>query len=276
MANVSSDAYEVYALKRGWSGSEVTWNQPTNTSPWDAAGADGFNDRSTTVLASITAPTLGWRDLPLDGAGIAQVQSWIDAPSSNHGFIILDYANSNGLDIRSSETALANERPMLTITFTGTRSGGSWAELVRDDFESGWGNWVSGGSDARLSPVHAIGGQCLEVRDNSGDASSAWVANTLNLAGYSKLKIAFTVMPSSFERSENFLLEYSADGGSTWTTVRDFVNNVDFVNLERQSIEETVDGGSYIFKSNARIRFRADASGNGDNAYIDNVVISAQ
>jgi hypothetical protein len=79
------------------------------------------------------------------------------------------------------------------------------------------------------------------------------------------------------EGSERFLLEFSSDGGSSWTTVKDYVHGVDFQN--DSFYEETVDfneafasnGASYDRTAEAKIRFQCVASGNGDYIYIDEV-----
>jgi len=125
VSNISDSSYEIYGLKKTWNESQVTWNQAANGSNWQTPGANGNNDRSSSAFTSITAPSLGWYDLQLNAAGVAQVQSWIDNPSSNHGFIILDYTNTNGLDIYSSEHDTVNQRPLLTITYTEGGTSGS-------------------------------------------------------------------------------------------------------------------------------------------------------
>ncbi len=66
---------------------------------WEVAGADGPGDRGSTPFGAIDGSTLGPSTLSLNAAGVAVVQTWVDAPSSNQGFIMQDYINhSNGLD----------------------------------------------------------------------------------------------------------------------------------------------------------------------------------
>jgi hypothetical protein len=118
VTNTSSQSYECYQLLQPWIENEATWNQYAFGQSWQVAGADGAEDRDSTVLGSITAPNEGLFTMSLNTAGVAAVQSWVDNPSSNHGFIIQDYINaSNGMDFSSRETGTVANRPKLTVTY---------------------------------------------------------------------------------------------------------------------------------------------------------------
>lgn len=113
----STDTYELYEMKRNWSESSANWNQYASGTNWSTAGANGSTDRGTTVLGSITASGTGAYTINLNSSGIALVQSWVNNPSANYGFIITDGANSNGVDFSSSEAATVSQRPKLTVTY---------------------------------------------------------------------------------------------------------------------------------------------------------------
>ncbi len=152
-----------------------------------------------------------------------------------------------------------------------------WTEVLFDDFESGLGNWVSGGVDAFLSANYSISNQCLNIQDNSGDASSAWLTGSLDLTGYSELKIEFTYMPISMDKgTEDFWVRFSDDGGSSWTTIKAYVVDTDFTNGTRENPVLIIDNGTYDFTSDVKIGFQCDASGNQDDIYLDDVRISAK
>ena len=103
------------------------------------------------------------------------------------------------------------------------------------------------------------------------------LGSSLDLSGYSQLQIEFSYAAVSFENSEDFWVRFSSDGGSSWQTVRAFVNDVDFIDDgTRYDPVIVIDSGSYTFNNNVKIRFQCDASGNADDVYIDNVRISAQ
>ena len=118
VSNASSDSYEFYQMLRPWIESEATWNEYASGQSWQVAGADGSGDRGSTILGYITAPSTGLVTVSLNSEGVAVVQSWVDNPSSNHGFIIQDYISaSNGMDISSRETGTVTNRPQMTVTY---------------------------------------------------------------------------------------------------------------------------------------------------------------
>ncbi len=118
VTNGTADLYEIYAVKRNWSESEATWNQFRSGSPWQTAGGTGENDIDPTVLGTVTAAAIGSLKIDLNAAGIAVVQSWINNPETNFGFLIQDYAGSTDqIQFSSSEFATAASRPKLTISY---------------------------------------------------------------------------------------------------------------------------------------------------------------
>jgi hypothetical protein len=117
VSDASTQAYEVYQLMRTWSENGPTWNNYASGTAWQTAGADGANDRSTTVLGSITASSKGNYTITLNASGVALVQGWVNGSIANQGVMIVDAANSNGLDFRSSEYSTATSRPKLTVTY---------------------------------------------------------------------------------------------------------------------------------------------------------------
>jgi len=113
----TSGTYNLYALKRDWWKDYATWNNYGPGYKWEIPGAKGTLDRGTTVLGTITAPSIGKRTITLNAAGIALVQSWVDDPSTNDGIIIADPTVSDGVVFDSRETSPASNRPKLTITY---------------------------------------------------------------------------------------------------------------------------------------------------------------
>jgi hypothetical protein len=118
ITNASGHVYDFYKSLRPWVESEATWNEYTFGLPWETDGSDGFSDRDSTVLGSISG-SKGLATVSLNAQGVATVQAWVDDPSSNHGFIILNYINAkNGLDFSSRENGTASNRPKLTVTYS--------------------------------------------------------------------------------------------------------------------------------------------------------------
>jgi hypothetical protein len=113
----SRDSYEVYALQRAWNELSATWQRYSTGNNWASAGANGAADAQGAVLGQLAATTTGTYRISFNSAGVAAVQQWIDDPTMNYGIIIKDYAVSKAVEIRTSETSTASQRPKLVINF---------------------------------------------------------------------------------------------------------------------------------------------------------------
>ena len=117
ITNASAHTYDFFQLLRPWVEPQATWNSYASGQGWQVPGADGPEDRGSTVLGSITG-SKGSATIQLNSAGVAVVQSWVDNPSANHGFIVLNYTSaSDGLDFSSRENGTVSRRPKLTVNF---------------------------------------------------------------------------------------------------------------------------------------------------------------
>lgn len=140
-------------------------------------------------------------------------------------------------------------------------------------FESQMGIWRDGGADcfrkldSQLAPQ---GNYSVRLRDNSGQTSSTYT-NTLNFSGANKCDIEFLYRANSMEPGEDFMLEYSRNGGQTFTLIRQWVSGTDFQNGQTRSISESIYDN---FTDQTVFRIRCDASSNFDQVYIDNIRIS--
>ena len=114
----TTSVYSLYELKTAWSELGATWDESSSGVPWQAAGAQGTNDRDTAVLGTFSAPAIGNIPVALNVDGVSAVQGWVDSAGSNHGIIIADSTASNGGDIRSSDYATASLRPKLTVIYS--------------------------------------------------------------------------------------------------------------------------------------------------------------
>ncbi len=144
-----------------------------------------------------------------------------------------------------------------------------------ENFESGWGIWNDGGSDARRNvndaPYANSGSRCIRLRDNSGSVSSMYT-DALDMSAITSVDVSFSYIANSMENNEDFFLEFSTDNGTSYAVVGRWIRGRDFDNGTRYNETVTIDGP---LSSNTRVRFRCDASGNGDLVYIDDVTIEA-
>lgn len=141
------------------------------------------------------------------------------------------------------------------------------------NFETSWGIWTDGGTDcARINNSTYANSvpYSIQLRDNT--TTSVMSTTSQNCTAYSEMKVSFSYIAVSFDNAnEDFWLQISSNGGSTYTTVADFNYSVEFTNGVRKNVTVTIPGP---FTATTRFRFRADASADDDVVYIDDVVIT--
>ena len=151
--------------------------------------------------------------------------------------------------------------------------GCSYVTVNNHNFESGWGIWNDGGSDCRRSSRDAAyafsGNYCVRLRDNT--STSVMTTDNLNLSAYDELTVDFVFYARSMETNEDFWLQISTNGGSSYSTVASYAQGTSFSNNGFYGDQVVINGP---FSSNTRLRFRCDASGNSDWIYIDDVNIT--
>lgn len=155
-----------------------------------------------------------------------------------------------------------------------TQSAPSSQVLIASDFESGWDNWVDGGSDAsRYSGSRSYQGYySIDLQDNSGSRSSM-TSPAFDIRSYNQIDIEFYYYSYSMEANEDFFVKYY--DGSSWQTVATFVSGVDFDNNNYYVATLSFDASQYNFAADAKFRFQCDASSNSDDIYVDLVTIKA-
>ncbi len=173
----------------------------------------------------------------------------------------------------TATNAYGNDTETKTGYIVVTEPGvGGWTTITYDDFEAGIGSYTDGGGDCKLysgSYSHQ-GSYSMEIRDNSGTASSFYHTGSYNVAGYTELEVEFWFKAVSMDNTkEDFWLQYY--DGSTWQTVETWARTTDFDNNVFYNKVVSIPSGTYNYPSNAQIRFMCDASGNRDYVYIDEV-----
>ncbi len=141
-----------------------------------------------------------------------------------------------------------------------------------NNLDSGWGNWNDGGSDCVRSTAETYaysGTRSIRLRDNT--SSSVATSDNYNLAGFEEVTIDFTYVGRSMENGEDFWLQASTNGGSSWQTITTYASGSEFTNLVREFESVTMVG---TFTSTTKFRFRCDASSNADYVYIDDIDIT--
>lgn len=159
------------------------------------------------------------------------------------------------------------------ITLVEDPGGCTYETIDSEGFELGWGIWNDGGSDCRRSAndqnYATTGTYCVRIRDNT--STSTTTTDNLDLSNYSEITVDFAYKARSMENGEDFWLQVSTNGGSSFTTVGDWTRGVDFENNTANTGQVVITG---TFTSSTQFRFRCDASVNNDKIHLDDIVIS--
>ncbi|MFK7775199.1 MAG: S8 family serine peptidase [Saprospiraceae bacterium] len=165
-----------------------------------------------------------------------------------------------------------------SITLVDEPGGGCTYETINSNgFESGWGIWNDGGSDCRRSAndnqYATTGTYCVRIRDNT--STSTATTDNLDLSNYDEVTVDFAYYARSMDNSnEDFWLQVSTNGGSSYTTVEEWNRGDEFQNNTFNTAQVVIPSSSISFTSTTRFRFRCDASGNSDWIYLDDIVIT--
>jgi len=158
-----------------------------------------------------------------------------------------------------------------------------WTILTYDDFEAGWGSYISGGEDALLytSGTYAHQDSNAVNIQHSGETTAAFFYQTavdIDTPGYTELKIDFWFYALDMEPGESFKVVFF--DGSAYNTVATYISGTDFSNNnfyhETICLEEGTGPGQYSFPANMDIKFECVASSNNDDVYIDQIEVSAK
>ncbi|MDU8886380.1 choice-of-anchor D domain-containing protein [Yeosuana sp. MJ-SS3] len=148
----------------------------------------------------------------------------------------------------------------------------SQTTIDSENFDSGWGIWNTGGSDCFRTPFAAFNPTTVvKIRDKS--STSMMTTNNIDLTPYTSVDISFDFRAAYMKNNEYFNLQYSDNGGSTWTVIATYTIPSDMVVDTNYSDTVSIDTGSYTFSSNSKFRFEEETNGTGRFILIDNVLI---
>ncbi|OUR93868.1 hypothetical protein A9Q87_03925 [Flavobacteriales bacterium 34_180_T64] len=139
-------------------------------------------------------------------------------------------------------------------------------------FETGWDGWVDGGSDSfRYSGSRSFeGSYSIRLRDNTN--SSVMTLSNIDVTPYSQVVVDFHFYVYSMENGEDFWLQFY--DGSSYITAATWIAGSGIDNNNFYNATVTLTPAQYNFAVNSGFRFRCDASGNNDQIYIDQVIIT--
>lgn len=189
--------------------SELTWNRYDAAHTWQTAGCNGASDRVATASASVVIPVSPSSTVVTFASTtqlVADVQGWLDSPSTNNGWLLSSPASEGSASgwartFRSADYGTAGERPALSVTYNPPHlvlpTETTDQRVITDDRQF-WAFWLAGGN-------------LLYARSDDG---LRWGAGAVLMAAttfdvvraYSSGRHAFYVL------ADNRLYEYRVDG----------------------------------------------------------------
>jgi len=212
-------------------------------------------------------------------AGDGHDSSWQDSPSYTDTGLSPETEYSYTVRVRDKSSNQNETAPSVAESAT-TPEAPVWTLLTYDDFEGGWGSYTRGGGDCKLYTEGVFahqGSNAADIEDNSNASSSFYHTSGIDVhtPGYTRIEVDFWFMAVSMDSTkEDFWVQYY--DGSTWQTVARYAWKNDFQNKQFYHMAVYIDEVNYTFPSDMKIRFMCDASGGGDDIYIDEVKVSAQ
>ena len=152
---------------------------------------------------------------------------------------------------------------------------GPVVEAFSDNFESGGliaGGWVSAGMVS------------VETRTNDLDPSSLWNAyfiqtgeiwKSVDTTGYGNIQVGYQFATHGLESGENFIFEFSTDGGGAWTEVETFGAGAGESGWLPRDFDLSALSLGVEDNPAFAIRFRQNADSFLDASDLDNVMVSA-
>lgn len=189
------------------------------------------------------------------------------------------YSTAGTYDVTLVATNSAGSDSEVKTGYITVTSAPSTVTLSFTDFESGWGIWTDGGRDCSLyrRGTYAWNGiRAGDIQDNSGVSSSFYMTNgaDVHTPGFVQIEVEFYFIAISMDNSnEDFWVQYY--DGSSWITVADFDQGIDFNNNTFYVATVTILESAVNFPTNMKLRFMCDASGNADDVYIDDITVTA-
>ncbi|MDX2177642.1 MAG: S8 family serine peptidase [Candidatus Sumerlaeia bacterium] len=176
-----------------------------------------------------------------------------------------------------SPTPTPTPTPTATPTPTPT-PGGTWTTLVNSSFETGDDGWTDGGTDCvrYTGSTYAYSGTAAMNLQRDGTDATITSASNLNLSGRTQCRVKFFFYAVGMENGDDFWLQVSTNGGSTYTTLGTYTAGTSFQNGQFYSVDQTYTPSNFTFGASTRFRIRCDANSTADDIYVDLVTVEVQ
>lgn len=206
-------------------------------------------------------------------AGVSNVPGWMTV-STNGNLSGQPGANDVGtfsFVVSVSDGFNAPVNTSLTITVVAAPP--EWSLRLYEGFENGFEYFTGDGNDGRLykNGTYAQDGDNAGLIRDDGDSAVIEQIAAIDASNLLEIEVKFQFYAASMENDEDFWLQYW--DGNAWVTLKAYIHQVDFQNDGFYAASFNLDPVSHNLGSDFKIRFRCDASGNGDRIYIDQIEI---
>ena len=141
----------------------------------------------------------------------------------------------------------------------GGGGGGTPEEFFFEGFEDGNLNgWTTTNNVSIRTGQVASGVYSMRVRRNST------ATRTISTAGYESLTLAYAKRSNNYDNGEVLVVEWSANGGSTWTTL-EVEGNTGWTTRSFSLPADAADNASFT------LRYRTNANRNNENTWVDDI-----
>lgn len=150
-------------------------------------------------------------------------------------------------------------------------SGADKLILLREEFTTGFGSFISGGSDTKYYPSAKDRLGVARIQDGSGEEAYIYSKKIPLPSSYSTMKVTFSFYGLSMESDDSFCLDYSIDESSNWVDVQCWNGEEDFKN--KVWYDDTIVEFSANNADSIRVRFRCEGDNNKDDVLFDYVQV---
>ena len=225
------------------------------------------NVQSTTATLTWDAVTGATYDYQYREVGSS---TWTTGSTSNTSISLINLNISTQYEAQIRSICNSNTSPYSSLVLFTTSN---IVTIHEGYFETGLDGWTDGGNDVmRYSGSRSFeGSYSMQLRDNSG-VSSAITSQLFNLSSFAQVNVDFHFYANSMENGEDIWLRYN--DGSGWTTIATWASGSAFNNNTFNNVSFTLDESQFNLVNNGQFRIQCDASGNNDQVYIDQIIIT--
>jgi hypothetical protein len=85
----ANSTFDLRRVLQSWTETGVTWNSRSNGLPWNSPGAEGVGDAFASASSSVFVTGLNSYTFPFTPALLSDVQSWLNNPGTNFGWLLV-------------------------------------------------------------------------------------------------------------------------------------------------------------------------------------------